>query len=161
MIGRWPRLGWWRARRVLVPAAPASDDELLAGYAVALLALGAVGIATALISPYGLVFVVPSLYAWLWLPQVEQRSGWARDLLYGAGLAGPLLAAVAIGTQLGLGLDTPLYLVSLMTLGFIPWTTVLVLLAWAAVAAQLGALAAGRYGPVERRTPTTARSDRP
>ena len=50
-----------------------------------------------------------------------------------------------IGTQLGLGLDTPLYLVSLMTLGFIPWTTVLVLIAWAAVAAQLGALAAGRY----------------
>ena len=39
-----------------------------------------------------------------------------------------------IGTQLGLGLDAPLYLVSLMTLGFIPWTTVLVLLAWAAVA---------------------------
>ena len=137
----------------LLPAAPASDDELLAGYAVALLALGAVGIATALISPYGLVFVVPSLYAWLWLPQVEQRAGWARDLLYGAGLAGPLLAAVAIGTQLGLGLDTPLYLVSLMTLGFIPWTTVLVLLAWAAIAAQLGALAAGRYGPVERRAP--------
>ena len=66
-------------------------------------------------------------------------------MLYGVGLAGPALAAVAIGTQLGLGLDTPLYLVSLMTLGFIPWTTVLVLLAWAAVAAQLGALAAGRY----------------
>jgi hypothetical protein len=150
-IGLLAALGWWRARRGLVPAAPASDDELLAGYAVALLALGAVGIATALISPYGLVFVVPSLYAWLWLPQVERRTGWARDLLYGAGLAGPLLAAVAIGTQLGLGLDTPLYLVSLMTLGFIPWTTVLVLLAWAAIAAQLGALASGRYGPAERR----------
>ena len=53
-----------------------------------------------------------------------------------------------IGTQLGLGLDTPLYLVSLMTLGFIPWATVLVLLAWAAIACQLGALAAGRYRPV-------------
>lgn len=147
-------LGWWRARRVLVPVAPAGADDVLAGYAVALLALGGVGIATALISPYGLLFVVPSLYAWLWLPQVEQRSGWARDLLYGAGLAGPALAAVAIGTQLGLGLNTPLYLVSLMTLGFIPWTTVLALLAWAAVAAQLGALAAGRYRPVERRSPS-------
>ena len=69
-----------RARLVARPpgsrcrSAPASDDEVLAGYAVALLALGAVGIATALISPYGLVFVVPSLYAWLWLPQVE-RAG--------------------------------------------------------------------------------------
>ena len=66
---------------------------MLAGYAVALLALGAVAVATALISPYGLLFVVPSLYAWLWLPQVERRSGWARDVLYGIGLAGPALAA--------------------------------------------------------------------
>ena len=154
VIGALASLGWWRARRALLPAAPASDDEMLAGYAVALLALGAVGIATALISPSGLVFVVPSLYAWLWLPQVDRRAGWARDLLYGAGLVGPLLAAVAIGTQLGLGLDTPLYVVSLMTLGFIPWTTVLVLLAWAAIAAQLGALAAGRYGPMARRSPS-------
>ena len=130
---------------MLVAVAPAGDDDVLAGYAVSLVALGGVAIATALISPYGLLFVVPSLYAWLWLPQVERRSAWARDVLYGVGLAGPALAVVAIGTQLGLGLDTPLYLVSLMTLGFIPWTTVLVLLAWAAIACQLGALAAGRY----------------
>ena len=107
----------------------------------------AVAVATAVISPYGLVFVVPSLYAWLWLPQFERGSGWVRDLLYGLGLAGPALAVVVVGTQLGLGLNTPLYLVSLMTLGFIPWTTVLVLIAWAAVASQLGALAAGRYRP--------------
>ena len=130
---------------------PAQPDEVLAGYAVALLALGAVAVATAVISPYGLVFVVPSLYAWLWLPQFEHRSDWVRDLLYGLGLAGPALAVVVVGTQLGLGLNTPLYLVSLMTLGFIPWTTILVLIAWAAVAAQLGALAAGRYRSVPRR----------
>ena len=139
---------------MLVPVAPAGDDDVLAGYAVSLVALGGVAIATALISPYGLLFVVPSLYAWLWLPQVERRSSWARDVLYGVGLAGPALAVVAIGTQLGLGLDAPLYLVSLMTLGFIPWTTVLVLLAWAAIACQLGALAAGRYRAVPRRAPT-------
>ncbi len=126
-----------------MPVAPAADDAVLAGYAVSLIALGGVAIATALISPYGLLFVVPSLYAWLWLPQVERRSAWARDVLYGIGLAGPALAVVVIGTQLGLGLDTPLYLVSLMTLGFIPWATVLVLLAWAAIACQLGALAGG------------------
>ncbi len=139
---------------------PPTPDEVLAGYAVALLALGAVAIATAVISPYGLLFVVPSLYAWLWLPQVERRSGWARDVLYGIGLAGPALALVVIGTQLGLGLDTPMYLLSLMTLGFIPWPTVLVLIGWGAVAAQLGALAAGRYGPVARRS-APQRSRRP
>ena len=148
--------GWWRARRALVPARPASADEILAGYSVALVALGAVAVATALISPYGLVFVVPSLYAWLWLPQFEGRSGWAQDALYGIGLAGPALAIVAVGTQLALGLNTPLYLVSLMTLGFIPWPTVLVLAAWAAVAAQLGTLTAGRYRSVPRR-PQSAR----
>ena len=152
IVGALAALGWWRARRALVPVSPAEADEVLAGYAVALLALGAVAVATALISPYGLVFVVPSLYAWLWLPQVERRSGWARDLLYGAGFAGPALAAVAVGTQLGLGLNTPLYLVSLATLGFIPWTTILLLIAWAAVAAQLGVLAAGRYRQVGRRS---------
>ncbi len=155
-LGALAALGWWRARRSLVPVAPAGTDETLAGYAVALLVLGVVGIATALVSPYGLVFVVPSLYAWLWLPQVERRSGWARDALYGAGLAGPALAVVTIGTQLGLGADTPLYLASLMTLGFIPWPTVLVLTGWAAVATQLGALAGGRYRSVARRSARAA-----
>jgi len=148
VVGALAALGWWRAHRVLVPIAPATADEVLAGYAVALLALGAVAVATALISPYGVIFVVPSLYAWLWLPQIERRAGWARDTLYGIGLAGPALAAVAVGTQLGLGLNTPLYLVSLATLGFIPWTTVVVLIGWAAVASQLGVLAAGRYRQV-------------
>lgn len=143
-------LGWLRARRSLAPAVPAEADEELAGYVVALLGLGAVAVATACVSPYGLVFVVPSLYAWLWLPAVADRSGWARDVLYGAGLVGPALVVVTIGTQLGLGLNTPLYLLSLMTGGFIPWTTVLVLVAWAAVASQFGALAGGRYRSVAR-----------
>ncbi len=115
---------------------------------MSLLALGGVAIATAAISPYALLFVVPSLYAWLWLPQIDARRGWLRDGLYGIGLVGPALAVVAVGTQLELGLNTPLYLVSLMTLGFVSWPTVLVLIAWVAVAAQLGALASGRYTPV-------------
>jgi hypothetical protein len=144
-------LGWWRARRTLAPPAPATDDEVLGGYVVSLLTLGGVSVATTVISPYGLVFVLPSLYAWLWLPQVNRSSGWVRDTLYGIGLAGPALALVVIGTQLGLGLDAPLYVVSLMTLGFIPWPTVLVLIVWAAVAMQLGSLAVGRYRAVPRR----------
>jgi hypothetical protein len=81
-------------------------------------------------------------------------------VLYGIGLVGPALAVVVIGTQLGLGLDAPMYLLSLMTLGFVPWPTVLVLIAWAAVAAQLGALAGGRYRPVARRVPQTGERPR-
>ena len=151
LVGAAAALGWWRSRRVLVPTTEATADEVLAGYVVSLLALGAVGIATAVISPYALLFVVPSLYAWLWLPQVARGSGWLRDCLFGVGLAGPALALVAVGTQLELGLNTPLYVVSLMTLGFVSWPTILTLIAWAAVASQLGALAAGRYRPVARR----------
>jgi Peptidase family M28 len=151
LLGALAALGWIRAHRILAPTVAASPDEVLAGHAVALVALGGVAVATALVSPYGLLFVMPSLYAWLWLPQLR-HSGWLRDVLYGLGLAGPALALVAIAGQLGLGLDAPLYVVSLMTLGFIPWTTVLVLVVWAAVATQLGALAAGRYTPVPERS---------
>jgi hypothetical protein len=135
---------------VLAPTVPARDDDILAGYAVALVSLGVVAVATALISPYAILFVVPSLYAWLWLPQVKDRRPWLQDALFGLGLVGPALAIVVVGTQLGLGLHAPLYLVSLMTLGFISWPTILVLVCWAAVAGQLGALTVGRYGPVER-----------
>ena len=155
-VGLVAALGWWRARRTLVPQVPARPDEVLAGYAVSLLALGAIAIATAIISPYALLFVTPSLYAWLWLPQIGDRRGWLRDGLYGAGLAGPALALVAVGTQLELGPNTPLYVLSLMTLGLISWPTVLTLLAWAAVAAQLGSLASGRYAPVDRRRKTAS-----
>jgi len=150
VLGVLAALGWTRARRALAAGPPSASEEALAGYAAALLTLGGVAVATAIVSPYGLLFVLPSLYAWLWLPQVRD-SGWARDLLYGVGLAGPALALVAIAGQLGLGLDAPLYVVSLMTLGFIPWTTVLVLIVWAAVATQLGALAGGRYRAVHKK----------
>ncbi len=162
IVGLVAAFGWWRARRVLAPRTDPSAEDVLAGYVVALLALAGIAIATALISLYALLFVIPSLYAWLWLPQVA-RSAWPRDVLYGIGLVGPALALVAVGTQLELGLDTPLYVVSLMTLGFISWPTVLVLIGWAAIASQLGALASGRYTPVGRRRPaggSTADSER-
>jgi hypothetical protein len=147
VVGLLVLLGWIRIRRGLAGGMEPSSDDTLAGYVVALVVLGGVAVATAFVSPYGLIFVLPSLYAWLWLPQLQQRGGWRQDLLYGIGLIGPALALVVIASQLDLGLDAPLYVVSLMTLGFVPWTTVIVLLAWAAVAAQLGSLAAGRYRP--------------
>ena len=94
----------------------------------------------------------------------RSRSGGrgSRMSLFGFGLVGPALAVVVVGTQLGLGLHAPLYLVSLMTLGFISWPTILVLVCWAAVAAQLGALTAGRYAPSSGglRAPGSAPSSR-
>jgi hypothetical protein len=59
-----------------------------------------------------------------------------------------VVAVVALAAQFGVGIAAPLYAVSLMTLGLIPWTLALALLVWAGIATQLGALASGRYrGP--------------
>ena len=101
-----------RARRVprlaaLPGASPAratadAEDEL-AGYTVAFVALLLVAAGTALVSPYSLVFVLPSLYTWLWLPQLGRTPDWVTDVLFGAGLVGPVLALVVLAEQLDLG----------------------------------------------------------
>ena len=157
LVAALAAVGWWRGHKTLSPETDATDDEALAGHSVALLALAATSIAVAIVSPYGLIFLMPSLYAWLWLPQIRKGAGWAQDVLFGIGLVGPALAVVVVGTQLGLGLDTPLYLVSLLTLGFVPWQTVLALVAWAGIAAQFAALTAGRYRSLEARPRSTGR----
>ena len=134
--------------RALGRGSPRAATRRSPGYAVALVALGAVAVATALVSPYGLVFVLPSLYAWLWLPQLAPAAGSATSSTAPASPDRPSPSSPSAPSS-GSASTRPLYVVSLMTLGFIPWTTVLVLIAWAAVATQLGALAAGRYRPVE------------
>ena len=141
-------LVWLRARARLIPRARARPDEDLAAYAVAFVALLLVCVWTALVSPYGLVFVLPSLYAWLVLPQLRRAPGWVTDLAFGLGLIGPVLALVVLAEQLDLGLRAPLYAASLITSGVVPWASTLAIAAWAAVAGQVGAVAAGRYtGP--------------
>ena len=137
---------WFVTRRRLVPTQPASHAEELAGYVAALVGLGALGVVVAIVHPFALTFLIPSLYAWLWLPQVSSRA-WIRDVLFGAGLVGALLVVISVGDRLQLGGRTPLYLLQLVSAGYIPWTTLVLALAWTAIAAQLGALAVGRYGP--------------
>jgi Peptidase family M28 len=139
-------LGWLAARRRLVADVGPTAEERLAGYTAALAWLAAVAIVTALVMPFALVFVLPSLYAWLWLPL---RAGtWPRIALYLAGLLGPIGALLVLGRELGLGvLDTALYVVGLATVGYIPLSSVLLALAWVAAATQLAALAFGRYAP--------------
>jgi hypothetical protein len=139
-------LGWLVGRRRLIPAAPADPDVQLAGLAAALAGLGSLALVLALVKPYALVLVLPSLYAWLWLP-LRARL-WQRALLFGVGLAGPFLGLLLVSRQLALGLiDTPLYLAGLATVGYVSLGSVLAALAWAAVAAQVAALAFGRYTP--------------
>jgi hypothetical protein len=139
-------LGWLTARKRLASGADVTPEERLAGYGAALGMVGFVAVALALAKPYALVFVLPSLYAWLWLP-VRNRL-WTRVALYSAGFLGPAFGLVVLANELGIGvLDATLYVASLATVGYVSAGLVVAALAWAACAAQLGALAVGRYTP--------------
>jgi Peptidase family M28 len=143
-------LVWLRARAALVPRVRATPEEELAGYAVAFVALLLVCAGAALVSPYTLVFVLPSLYAWLCLPQLRRAPAWVTDVVFGLGLIGPVLSLVVLAEQLGLGVRAPLYAAALVTTGVVPWASTLAFAAWGAVASLVGAIAAGRYAPVSR-----------
>jgi hypothetical protein len=139
-------LGWLVARRHLVYSSPPAPEERLAGFIVALATLGVAAVGLAVFQPYALVFVLPSLYAWLWL-SLEARFA-VRAVVYGAGLLGPALGLILLGLELGLSvLDAALYVVGLFTVGYLPLGSALLGLAWAAAATQMAALAVGRYAP--------------
>ena len=139
-------LGWLAFRRPLVPLAQPAAEERLAGYACALSWLGVVALVVAITKPFALVFILPSLYAWLWLPLQAQL--WQRVGIYAVGLIGPIGGILVLGRELGLGpADTTLYVAGLATVGYISLLSVLLAIAWLTAAAQLGALAFGRYAP--------------
>jgi hypothetical protein len=56
-----------------------------------------------------------------------------------------VLLIVSFAEQQGLGLGAPWYLLSLLATGYVPWLAAAIGLVWLAVAAQLAALAGGRY----------------
>ena len=138
--------GWLVARKRLRPRATTSPTDRLTGLAVGLALLGLLAIALALAKPYALVFVLPSLYAWLWLP-LEGRA-WQRAVMFAVGVAGPVAGLLLLAGELG---STPFeaarYVVGLATVGYVPLGSVVSALVWLAVAAQVGALAFGRYAP--------------
>ncbi len=138
-------LAWLRARTRSLRSAIARPEDELAAYTVAFIALLGVAAGTAIVSAYALIFVLPSLYAWLWLPQVRRAPGWVTDVLFGIGLVGPVLALVVLAEQLDLGVRAPLYAAALLTTGVVPWGATLALTMWAAVAGLIGAVAAGGY----------------
>ena len=94
-----------------------------------------------------MIYLLPSLYAWLWLPQTHAAHPIVRFTLLALGFTGPLILLLSFSTRFGLGLETPWYLLTLVTVGYVPWIAVLLGLVWLAIGAQLTALAAGRYGP--------------
>ena len=147
LLGALLLVGWLVVRERLIPRRPARLEETLAGHTVALLALGLVALLVVASNPFSLVYLLPSLYAWLWLPQAHASSPLARAGLLALGFAGPLLLLLSFSTRFSLGYETPWYLLSLVAVGYTPWLAVLLGLAWLGIAGQLAALAAGRYAP--------------
>jgi hypothetical protein len=139
--------GWLVARRRLVPRREVSLQEQLAGHTVALLALGIVALLVVATNTFALLFLLPALHAWLWLPQVQTARTAIRLAVYAAGLAGIALLHASFAWRFGLGLDVPWYLLTLVSVGYVKTTPVVVGLAAVAVGAQLAAAAAGRYAP--------------
>ena len=139
--------GWLVARERLLPRRRATPEEELAGHTAALLALGVVALLVVATNPFGLVFLLPSLHAWLWLPQLRDGRPWLRLGVLTVGLAGPAALLWSFAVRYGLGWDAPWYLSELYAVGYAPFPSLPIGLAWAAAAAQLCALAVGRYGP--------------
>src|ERR671935_1242639 len=112
----------------------------------ALLALGVVSLLVVATNPYALVLVLPSLHAWLWLPQVQARPLWVRAGVFALGFLGPLILLLSLATRYGLGFDAPWYVLALVAVHYVPLPTVVIALAWLAAAAPPPAPAAGRGG---------------
>ncbi len=140
-------VGWLVSRDRLVPRRPPTAEETLAGHAGALLALAVVAMLVVATNPFALVFLLPSLHLWLWLPQVRGRAIALRAAVLLLGFAGPALLVWSFATRYGLGLDAPWYIAWLYSLRYAPAPGLIIGLAWAAAAGQLVALSAGRYAP--------------
>jgi hypothetical protein len=147
VFGLFVLAGWFVSRDRLRPRRAVSPEEELAGHTAALLALGVVALLVVATNPFSLLFVLPSLHAWLWLPQVRWRAPWLRAVVFVAGFAGPLLLLASFARRFELGLDAPWYVAKLAAVGYVEPPALLIACAWLAAMAQLGALTVGRYAP--------------
>jgi Peptidase family M28 len=146
-LGALAALGWVVARARLAPKHPVALDDELAGHTAGLLALGVVSLLVVATNPYALLIVLPSLHAWLWLPQLQSRPFWLRIGVLAAGFLGPVVLLNSFSARYGLGFDAPWYLAELVAVHFVSLPTFVIGLAWLAVAAQFAALATKRYAP--------------
>jgi Peptidase family M28 len=158
VAGNWPvlgligllavlALGWLVERGRLVVRRPVTAEEEVAGYTVGLVALLVVSLLVTAVNPFALIFVLPMLHIWLWLPQIRIAQAPVRLGLFLLGLIGPVLLVVSIGWRFGLGFDAPWYLLELVGVGYVGFAGFAIVLAGAAAACQIGTAAAGRYAP--------------
>ncbi len=147
VLGVVAGLGWLLARQRLTVRRPITAEEDVAGYTVALLALLVVALLVIAVNAFALLFVLPAVNIWLWLPQIRIARAPVRVLLFVAGLFGPALLIGSFAWRYGLGFDAPWYLLELVGVGYVKLAGFAIALAGTAAACQLAAGAAGRYAP--------------
>ena len=140
-------LGWFVTRERLIPRRTITSEEELAGHTASLLCLGALSLLVVATNPFALVFLLPSLHIWLWLPQVRGAPVAARLGVLALGFAGPALLLGSFAGRFGLGWDAPWYLVELRAVDYVPFVVMPLLVVWLAGTGQLAALATRRYAP--------------
>jgi hypothetical protein len=140
-------LGWLVTRERLLPRRTVTAAEELAGHTAALLCLGALSLLVVATNPFALVFLLPSLHVWLWLPQVRGASPAARLGVLALGFAGPALLVGSFAGRYGLGWDAPWYLAELRAVGYVPFIVMPFFAVWLAGTGQLAALTVRRYAP--------------
>jgi hypothetical protein len=140
-------LGWFVARPQLTPRRTVTRPEELGGHLAAMLGLGIVALVVAAQNPFTLLFVLPSLHAWLWVPHASDRGRPYALAVYAIGFLGPFILLASFAFRFGMGLDSLWYVLALTSVGFVPVPLLAALLGWGAVAAQTGAVALGRYMP--------------
>jgi hypothetical protein len=149
-------LAWFFVRPRLTPTRSIARQEELGGHLAAMLVLAIVALVVTAVNPYSLLFLLPSLHAWLWLPQLRDRSRAVQLAVYALGFTGPLLLFASFAIRFGMGLDAFWYLIALTAVGYVPIPLVVAFLAWSAAAGQVGAITLGTYAPypdVSERTP--------
>ena len=158
VVGEWPVVAlaavvllgggaWVLAQRRLARRGEVAREDVLGGYLAAFLVLALIALVVAATNPYALVFLLPTLHAWLWLPNVPRENGLLRAAVFAAGFLGPLLLFGSFALRLGLGVDAAWYVLALVSVGYVTPPLVIAVLVWAATAHQVGALAASRYAP--------------
>ncbi|MGA9762322.1 MAG: M28 family peptidase [Gaiellaceae bacterium] len=138
---------WLISRDRLLPRRETSPEQELAGYASALLLVAGASLFVAWFNSYALLFLLPPLHAWIWIPQVRRYRPWSSLALLAAGLFGPLLIFLELAVRLHLGLSVFWYVAALAAVGFLKLPFLIVASLLAAAAAQLAALSVGRYAP--------------
>jgi hypothetical protein len=130
---------WLISRDRLLPRRETSSEQELAGYGSALLLVAGASLIVAWFDSYALLFVLPPLHAWIWIPQVRRYRPWSSLAL--------LAIFLELAVRLHLGLSVFWYVAALAAVGYLKLPILIVACLLAAAAAQLAALSVGRYAP--------------